>query len=133
MACNASHNELRLWDPIENVCRAVPRPEHSLYPLLAVAGRAAQRMPRLTQLTIQREDDTGFAAKLELYENHVHGGKRKDGRLRWSWYITPAMRLADDVLEAWGLQWNEVEIWEEEGDREEDNGSWTAEALMPWR
>ncbi|KAB2573742.1 hypothetical protein DBV05_g7554 [Lasiodiplodia theobromae] len=98
VAYNASHNELRPWDPIEH-----------------------------------REDDTGFAAKLELYENHVNGGKRKDGRLRWSWYITPAMRLADDLLEAWGLQWDEVEIWEEEGDREEDNGLWTAEALIPWR
>lgn len=90
-------------------------------------------MPRLTRLSIEHEDAPGFTVSLDLYENRVDGGKKKDGRLKWSWYITPAVRLADDVLEAWGLRWDEVEIWEEEGDGEGKNGSWTAEALIPWR
>lgn len=124
------------------MARDIPRPERGLHALIAAVGRAAQRMPKLTSLFIELDGSSGLFFGLvfgncllcEGGRQFLKAGERNE--FRFSWYINPPARLGDEVVEAWGLRWGEVEVREGrgvEGKMGEEEGWWSAAAVVPWR
>ncbi|KAK0638109.1 hypothetical protein DIS24_g10146 [Lasiodiplodia hormozganensis] len=125
----ANHTPAR---PIESITRLVPRPERGLHQLVTAAGRAAFRggggMPRLRELRVELPDKCGLAVELFFGQDW-----KGEGNFRLEWTSRPPVPWTDEIVEAWGIEWNMCEIDSEEADEDGDGGYWNLETMVPWR
>ncbi|KAL1615544.1 hypothetical protein SLS54_008949 [Diplodia seriata] len=115
---------------ILSLTRSIPRPERGLYQLFAAAGRAVRLggMPRLERLHMELHaigQDVKFFFGRKDWD--------VDEEFEIDWKSIPSVEWTDEVLEAWGLAWEDCRVTRSDGNSWDRRNYLKLEADVPWR